>query len=241
MNAAAADASTVDAAITTSAHHPEPTTLLFIRHGKQQSTSERAAEDRKDPPLSEQGVQQALARAAQVANELGGVRPVVVVSSPMRRALMTAAPLVAALQTTLLVHGGCYEYSCAGADFRGSGIGAIQAISPDAALLELGPDGQWDYQGTEAEETDCEAKQRAHRIVRWLREQYLCKPQAQQPRVFVLVAHQTFLDLVIQILLTGTDERFFYGRPLHKLRHAGVCRLLLHADGRLALEERTEA
>ena len=73
--------------------------LLFVRHGKQQSTSERSELDRKDPPLSELGTRQAVARAEQLAEELGGVAPLLVASSPMRRALMTAAPIAAALKS----------------------------------------------------------------------------------------------------------------------------------------------
>ena len=40
-----------------------PTRLLFVRHGKQQSTSQRSPADRKDPPLSEEGHQQAVTPA----------------------------------------------------------------------------------------------------------------------------------------------------------------------------------
>jgi|TARA_B110001469_G_scaffold125584_1_gene141283 broad specificity phosphatase PhoE len=205
--------------------------LLFVRHGKQQSTSERSELDRKDPPLSELGTQQALARAEQLADELGGVAPLLIASSPMRRALMTAAPIAAALKTALLVNGACYEYSCAGAEFRGSGMGAIRAISADASLLAVGPNGEWEYQGSDAEESDLEARQRARRVAGWLRDD--CLPQVRGGGAVVLVAHQTFLDLVMQVLLTGSDARFTYGSPQHKLAHTGVCRLLAHPDGRL--------
>ena len=203
--------------------------LLFVRHGKQQSTSERSELNRKDPPLSELGTRQAVARAEQLADELGGVAPLLVASSPMRRALMTAAPIAAALKSSLLVNGACYEYTCAGAEFRGSGMGAIRAISADATLLAVGPNGEWQYQGSDAEESDPEARQRARRVAEWLRDD--CHPQARGGAV-VLVAHQTFLDLVVQILLTGSDTRFSYGNPQHKLSHTGVCRLLAHDDGR---------
>ena len=41
------------------------TRLLFVRHGKQQSTSERSLLDRQDPPLNEHGRVQAAQRAAE--------------------------------------------------------------------------------------------------------------------------------------------------------------------------------
>ena len=74
-----------------------------------------------------------------------------------------------------------------------------------------------------------EAKARARTVVRWLQEELL--PQVRGGAA-VLFAHQTFLDLLLQLLLTGSDNRWTYGMPRHKLSHTGVARVLAHADGR---------
>ena len=204
------------------------TRLLFVRHGKQQLTGERSAADRKDPPLSEQGHRQAAQRAEELAAELASVQPRLVISSPMRRALMTAAPTATALSCTLLVHGACFEYGCAGTEFRGSGKDAIEAIRPDATLTHLGPAGEWDYTSSSTVESEQEAKQRARRVASWLRHEVV--PELRGGAV-VLVAHQTFLDLLLQLLLTGSDDRFCYGMPRHKLVHTGLFRVRAHQDG----------
>lgn len=206
------------------------TRLLFIRHGKQLSTSERSAADRHDPPLSEQGRHQAAKRAEELQTELGSVAPLFIVSSPMRRALMTAQPAVMALNATLNVHGACFEYGCAGADFSGSGKDAILAETPHATLTHLGPNGEWGYKGSSAQESEAEARQRARSVVSWLRGEAV--PQARGGAV-VLFAHQTFLDLLVQLLLTGSDVSWSYGMPKHKLAHTGVVRVKVHADGRV--------
>lgn len=206
-----------------------PTRLLFVRHGKQQSTIERLPAHRKDPPLSEQGHTQAVQRAEELADELASIQPLLVYSSPMRRALMTAAPAAAALKSPLCVHGACFEYGCAGTAFIGSGKDAILAIEAGAVLTHLGPNGEWKYTGSSEQESEGEAKQRVRSVITWLREEVV--PQARGGAA-VLFAHQTFLDLLLQLLLTGSDEEWTYGTPKHKLTHTGVARVLAHADGR---------
>ena len=52
----------------------------------------------------------------------------------------------------------------------------------------------------------------------------------------VLFAHQTFLDLLLQLLLTGSDEEWSYGVPRYRLSHTGVVRVLARADGRFEEE-----
>jgi broad specificity phosphatase PhoE len=207
------------------------TRLIFVRHGKQQSTSERSAADRKDPTLSEQGLEQSARRARDLAGELASAEPLLIFSSPMRRALMTAAAAAAALRQPLHVQGACFEFGCAGTAFRGSGKDAILVIDPQAVLLSpsFGPDGEWGYVGSSESESEQEAKQRVRGVVRWLREEVV--PQARGGAA-VLFAHQTFLDLLLQLLLTGSDDGWTYGLPTHKLAHTGVARVLAHADGR---------
>ena len=148
----------------------------------------------------------------------------------MRRALMTAQPAALALNTTMVVHGGCFEYGCAGTGFSGSGKDAILTEAPNATLRHLGPNGEWEYEGSSAQESEADVRARARSVVSWLRDEAM--PQARGGAV-VLFAHQTFLDLLLQLLLTGSDASWTYGMPKHKLAHTGVVRVLAHADGRV--------
>ena len=210
-----------------------PTRLFFIRHGKQIGVGERTAAERSDPPLSDQGHAQAAQLSKVLAAELTSVKPLLIASSPMRRALMTATPSAAALKATLLVHGACFEYGCAGTAHFGSGRDAIHAISPNADLTHIGPNGEWEYTGSSSSETEEEAKQRAKAVVAWLRDDVVPRHHGGAALLF---AHQTFLDLVLQLLLTGSDAAWTYGMPRHKLSHAGVARVVAHADGRFIKE-----
>lgn len=200
---------------------PETTArLIFIRHGKQIPTSERTAANCNDPPLAEAGRNQALERAQVLRAALKGVEPVLVTSSPMLRALQTAAPIAEALGATLAVHGGCYEFGAAGTDFRGSGIEVLRSFSP--TLSHVGPRGEWEYSGESSKETDSEIRQRARHVVEWLRREYV--PSACGGAA-ILVAHATFLDLLVQLLVSGTDARWQYGNQRYKFGHAGALEL----------------
>tara|TARA_B110001452_G_C15097482_1_gene382699 strand:- start:63 stop:773 length:711 start_codon:yes stop_codon:yes gene_type:complete len=205
---------------------PETTArLIFIRHGKQIPTSERTDANRNDPPLAETGRHQAFERAQVLCASLKGVAPVLVTSSPMLRALQTAAPIAEALGATLAVHGGCYEFGAAGAEFRGSGLAVLRSFS--ATLSHVGPRGEWDYSGASSRETDAEIRQRARHIVEWLRSEYV--PSA-RGGVAILVAHATFLDLLVQLLVSGTDARWQYGDQRYKFGHAGAKELVARGD-----------
>lgn len=137
----------------------------------------------------------------------------------MLRALQTAAPIAEALGTTLAVHGECYEFGAAGTDFRGSGLEILRSFSPAANVSHVGPRGEWEYHGASSKETDAEIRQRARRIVEWLRSEYV--PSA-SGGVAILVAHATFLDLLVQLLVSGTDARWQYGDQRYKFGHAGA-------------------
>ena len=110
----------------------------------------------------------------------------------------------------LVVQGSCFEYGCAGTDFRGSGLAALQQACPGATLTQLGPLGEWDYRGSSSKETEAEARQRAWRVASWLQAEGLAQARG---GAVVLVAHATFLDLLLQILVDGTDKRWRYGEP----------------------------
>jgi broad specificity phosphatase PhoE len=91
------------------------------------------------------------------------------VSSPMRRALMTAAPCAAALGCPLVCHGGLFEYACAGLAEPGTTPSELQADWPELRCVGFSPTtGHWDYQGTNAKETEDETRQRGERFLGWL-------------------------------------------------------------------------
>ena len=214
-----------------------PTRVLFVRHGKQVSSGDRRTErDRWDPPLSAEGQHQAELLAGHLAKTQFSGCGLCVVSSPMRRALMTAAPCAAALGTRILCHGGLYEYGCAGSSQPGSTPSELLAEFPGLLLDFAGfsATGHWDYQGSEAKESEPEARARAARFVQWLHE--LSQPGA----VVIVYAHQTYLDLVLRVLLEpapsdgggagGGAAKWRYGSTIHKFRHTAVAELQFQAS-----------
>jgi len=66
--------------------------IVFVRHGETAPNRKGLLLGRSDPPLTERGREQADALAARLA----GLAPVTVLSSPLGRALATAAPIAAA-------------------------------------------------------------------------------------------------------------------------------------------------
>lgn len=75
--------------------------LVLVRHGQTHVNRSGCFQGRMDPELTAAGVAQAEAVAAHLTRTLVGGQPIVVVSSPLRRALATAAPLAAALGATV--------------------------------------------------------------------------------------------------------------------------------------------
>merc|ERR1719323_622877 len=96
---------------------------------------------------------------------------ILVASSPMLRCLQTILPTVRNLdlpQKNCLVHGGGYEFACAGTAFAGTPQSSILARFPDFAPVCFGADGLWDYRGSSARETQEEARERAVRLFSWI-------------------------------------------------------------------------
>jgi len=155
----------------------------------------------------------------------------------MQRCLSTAAPTAEAAGLPLLVHGGMFEFRCAGLDFAGTTAEEIQQsfeASPQPGVpLEFAhfreENGRWLYNGDQEKETAEEAKQRAGRMADWVRRELMpglgTAHGSAEGGVGILVAHQTFLDLLCQILLDGTDEGFAYGQPQFKLQNAACVEL----------------
>jgi probable phosphoglycerate mutase len=83
-----------------------PTRTILVRHGSTELSGLRYS-GRVDPELNDKGEAQALALAARLA-PLKSERPAVV-SSPLSRAVATAAPIAAALGTTVETDDGLLE------------------------------------------------------------------------------------------------------------------------------------
>ena len=122
-----------------------------------------------DPNLSEVGRAQAERLADALAAELAGPDSVLV-TSPMRRALLTAAPLAARAQVPrdrFVCHGALYEVG-------GSYYQDHAVASSDAAAIEAEfpvhcvsvPPGGW-YAGHAGPESSDEARARVDRVIAW--------------------------------------------------------------------------
>lgn len=219
----------------------ETVRLLLVRHAqsgnKARADGERAS---PDPDLSDLGFEQAEALGVKMERDLkqGLLKApgsVVIASSPMRRCLYTIQPAVQRLGLTgddCLCHGGCYEFGCAGTRYGGTTPAEIGEDFPEFSPVGFGDNGTWDYRGSSSRETEAEAKDRAVRIVEWillesapaLRRRTL---KADVPRTLVLVAHQTLLDLVQQLLVTGTHAKWAYGDITYKICNAAITEILL--------------
>ena len=85
-----------------------PVTVRFVRHGESVANVERVFSHRiHDEPLTELGRRQADVVAAYLSSVVE--RPALVVSSPLRRAIETAAPVASALEAEMLVEEGFRE------------------------------------------------------------------------------------------------------------------------------------
>jgi 2,3-bisphosphoglycerate-dependent phosphoglycerate mutase len=123
-----------------------------------------------DPELSEAGRKQAELLADGLAPMLRGDRTLLV-SSPMRRALLTAAPLAAragldrdrfVCRGDLFEVGGCYYGDAARPSTNAA---QIEAEFP-VRCREIGADG-W-YAGRTGPETSSEARERIDRVIAWI-------------------------------------------------------------------------
>ena len=89
-----------------SATAPKPTTILLIRHAETPTTGKVLPGRAAGLGLSDKGVAQAEARAADIA---GKHQIAAIYSSPMERAQQTAAPIGAATRRKVRIHEGLNE------------------------------------------------------------------------------------------------------------------------------------
>lgn len=242
---------------------PDFIRILFVRHA-QSANRGRAQGERAsgDPDLTDLGYDQADALGKRLGQEYregsrNRTAGVMVVSSPMRRCLLTIQPAVRELKIAkqlCLCHGGFYEFGCAGKKKVGTNVEEIDREFQEFETQGFTSDGWWDYQGTEPKETPAECKARGQRIVDWLKTEgislvkqaaskasvaHVASPvrrneKASGPVVPTLVfcTHQTLADLLCQLLLRGSADKWEYGEIKHKLSNAALTEILLYSDGR---------
>lgn len=219
--------------------------LVLVRHA--QSANKRRAsgeEASKDPELSDLGYQQAESLSQRLLDFLADRKvdrrsPLLVASSPMQRCLLTILPAVQRLRLPpgrCLCHGACFEYGCAGSDYRGSPEEQIVSEFPDFQTVGFGVEGRWDCRSSGRREDDGEFVARGVRIVKWLREEGLARLRALDAGgpaapTLVLTIHQTLGDLLCHLLLQGTADGWEYGDLRHRMQNATLTEVLLHTGG----------
>lgn len=221
-----------------------PTRLILVRHAQSGNKvlvpGQRAS---ANPGLSDLGYEQAEALGDRLAHEFGPMLSrqtgsLLIVSSPMRRCLLTMLPVVRQLSLTsdsCLCHGACFEFGCAGKAYKGSAIDIVRSEFPEFTPVSFSPNGAWDYRGDSDKENESECRARGARIVDWLRGEAI--PMAQDRGVsgiatIVLCTHQTFADLLCHLLLDGSSAGWAYGDIKYPLRNASMSEIYLHPSGK---------
>ncbi len=176
--------------------------LYLIRHAESENNAKAEQQRVEDPAITSRGERQALA----LANWLTTLRPNVVISSPFRRALQTAAPAVERLACSLEIwgdvfeRGGCYRgwhaENYQGAD--GLGHAGIFQLTPTAILdPTLHPAGWWQCRPRERDE---QTNQRAVAVKRRLEERF-----ADREMRMVVITHAEFQRILLGQLLADFD------------------------------------
>jgi len=215
----------------------EPATILFVRHAEALRPSERSPEQKKDPPLSDLGTQQ----AANLVNVLtphieATTGQIKVMSSPMLRCLHTISPTLSALQLPVLVHGEFFEFGCAGNAHVGSSPNQIaerlaeshQLHAIDFTHFTEGSNPHWLYTGTADKEQPDEFKARGGCLVEWIGSELVS--QIGPGGLGIVVAHQTLNDLLLQLLVDGTDDNWSMAHRVFKLKNTAMVEVTVGAE-----------
>lgn len=243
-NSAASGAQRLRAATTVSAADGQgmKVRLLIVRHAqsanKQRQPGQKAS---ADPDLTDLGYEQAHAVCKRLQRdftpEVLRKTPLTVISSPMRRCLLTIQPTVQKLQLgkdSCFCHSSFYEFGCAGLDRRSSTPDDISYSFPEFSPIGFSPCGQWDYRGNSPKETEQECKERCHRLAEFLHyevaEPLRARSAGTDAPTIVLAIHQSLADLLCQILVEGTAGNWTYGDITHKLANAAITEVFLNAN-----------
>jgi len=221
-----------------------PVRLVIVRHA--QSANKGLASGQRsssNPALTDLGHEQSEALARRMLMDFGPpgsdrAASLLVVSSPMRRCLLTIEATVLELKLTsdaCYCHGACFEYGCAGTKHRGSLASDIKEEFPQFETINFNENGLWDYRGETDKEVEHECRQRGERVAEWLKEEAswmaLSRARGGETATIVLCIHQTFSDLLCHILLEGSSKGWEYGDVSYPLKNACMHEIVLHPDG----------
>jgi len=200
--------------------HGGPLRLLLVRHAQSANKARRVGQPADaDPGLTDLGFEEADELANRMVSMFSKCRPdelPLVVSSPMRRCLLTIYPTVRRLP---------FEPGLAK---PGTPWDVIASNFPEFEPTSFGPRGSWDYRGSNDKETGTEFRTRGLRVAQWLQ-----SPQVRRAGAVILVVHQTVADLLCQILVDGTDANWEYGELQYRLRNASITELFLQPSDRV--------
>src|SRR5260370_18788691 len=110
----------------------DPTSTILLRHGDTRLSPEHRFSGQRELPLSASGIRQAKAAACRLA---AGAPIDAVVSSPLRRAVDTAAIAAAELGLTTVIDDDLRETDFG--DWDGFTLAEVQQRSPAAGALSL--------------------------------------------------------------------------------------------------------
>eukprot|EP00929_Paragymnodinium_shiwhaense_P046474 TRINITY_DN23661_c0_g1_i1.p1 TRINITY_DN23661_c0_g1~~TRINITY_DN23661_c0_g1_i1.p1 ORF type:complete len:361 (-),score=56.95 TRINITY_DN23661_c0_g1_i1:95-1096(-) len=219
---------------------PEAVRLVLVRHGRSENRGRAEWEPAMpDPGLNAQGLEQAEALGERLAYDLAEARPLLVLSSPARRCLLTIQPALRRLRLppgSCICHGAGYEFRGCGTEFPGTPAQEIMREFGDYECVGFRGNRSWDYRGGSPKETFEEIRARARFFLNFLRGDAVkllfaqhCVPGGQP--TLILCGHQTLSDLLLLLLLDGRDTSWEYGSPMYKLQNTGIMEVMLYPDG----------
>lgn len=222
--------------------------LLLVRHAQSANKGlNRGQKASLNPGLTDLGHEQADALGARLARDFlqgkGEKRDnLLVVSSPMRRCLLTILPAVQQLSLNperCVCHGSCFEYGCVGTAYAGTKSADIMDEFPEFKPVCFNAKGNWDYRGNNVKENEVDCRTRAARIVDWVRHDARkilgATSVGTGAATVILCAHQTISDLLCQLLVEGTSDKWVYGDIKYTLHNTGMTEIFLHPDGKAIL------
>mmetsp|Transcript_16660 Transcript_16660/g.43165 ORF Transcript_16660/g.43165 Transcript_16660/m.43165 type:complete len:180 (+) Transcript_16660:85-624(+) len=133
----------------------------------------------------------------------------------MRRALLTAAPLVAKLDLPpdrVICHGELWEWRGAHPSYPGRSAVATESDPqmPRVRCECFGEGGKtWCFHGHGHLENEADTRRRAHSFRRWLHNGMPRHVGDSPVRTVAIVGHLHFFDLLLQILMKGTAEDWY--------------------------------
>lgn len=172
---------------------PALTRIILIRHGESQGNIENRFRGRKDYPLNERGRKQAL----ELTEKLSGFNPDIIYSSPLKRAMETAAPLAQRCSINIIVEEGFNNISLG--NWEGRLKSEISREYPEEWQIWLNTPERLNLSGAETFES---VQKRAFKSLLRISEEHSNK-------TIVVVSHRTTLKPLIAASLSIPEPYFW--------------------------------